>query len=156
MSESPVPEELTQLDAELRGVTRRVERRIDPGPTAVIVSIAMLVVIGALLLPWSGSTRGWEILAGEASFGVLPRLFTFTALGIGVFGSALALATRRWGLAWVCAVGCGISVVNGVWAIWSRQIGVPQGGSGAAPGLILTVLAVLLLSVSWVRIALRR
>jgi hypothetical protein len=73
-----------------------------------------------------------------------------------VLGSVLALATRWWALAWVCAVGCGFSVVDGVWAIWSRQIGVPTGDAGAGPGLVVAVLAVLVLAVSWVRIALRR
>ena len=43
-----------------------------------------------------------------------------------------------------------------MWAIWSRQTGVPLGGTGPAIGMILTVLAVLVLAVSWVRIALRR
>jgi hypothetical protein len=100
---------------------------------------------------------GWQVLAGLApDLGVLPRLFTFTALGFGVVGSALALATRRWGLAWVCAVGCGFTVVDGVWAIWSRQTVVPDGGSGPGIGLVLAVVTMLVLAVSWVRIALRR
>jgi hypothetical protein len=156
MNERRVRDELAALDGELRGVARRVERRIDPGPTALVVSIAMLALIGGLLLPWTGSARGWEILAGVASFGPLPRLFTFTALGFGLVGSALALATRWWALAWVCAVGCGFSVVTGVWAIWSRQTVVPEGGTGPGVGLVLAVLAVLLLAASWVRIAIRR
>jgi hypothetical protein len=156
MDERPVPDELAALEGELRGVARRVERRIDPGATALTVSIAMLVLIGGLVLPWTGSAQGWEILAGVESFGPLPRLFTFTALGFGLVGSALALATRWWALAWLCAVGCGFSVVTGVWAIWSRQTGVPEGGTGPGIGLVLTVLAVFLLAVSWVRIALRR
>jgi hypothetical protein len=52
------------------------------------------------MLPWSGSAQGWTVLAGVESIGPLPRLFTFTAMGFGVFGSTLALATRWWGLAW--------------------------------------------------------
>jgi hypothetical protein len=156
MTERGVPEELAPYAAELAGVERRVERGIDPGPTALTVSIGVLVLLGSLLLPWTGSTAGWEVLAGTESFGLLPRLFAFTALGFGVIGSALALATRWWGFAWMCAVGCGFSVVDGVWAIWSRQIGVPAGGSAAGVGLVLAVVTVLVLAVSWVRIALRR
>lgn len=151
---SEVPEELAALDRELAQAQRRVERRIDPGPTALVVSVGVLALIGTLILPWIGSVQGWEVLAGTESFGLLPRLFTFTALGFGVFGSALALATRWWGLAWVCAVGCGFSVVDGVWAIWSRQTVVPDGAPGPALGLILAVLAVLVLATSWIRIAL--
>ena len=151
-----VPPELAAWDAELAGIVRRVERRIDPGPTALAVSVGVLALLVSLMLPWTGSTPGWQVLAGTESFGLLPRLFAFTAIGFGVFGSALALATRWWGLAWVCAAGCGFSVIDGVWAIWSRQVGVPDGDTGAAIGLVVALVAVLLLAVSWVRIALRR
>lgn len=156
---SDVPEELVRLDRELAGVERRVERRIEPGATAMVVSVAMLTLVLSLVLPWTASVLGWQILAGTtgvSSLGVLPRLFTFTALGFGLVGSALALATRRWGLAWLCAVGCGFSVVNGMWAIWSRQTAVFEGGSGPAPGLVLAVVSVLVLAGSWARIAIRR
>lgn len=144
-------------DAEFAGMTRRMERRTDPGSTALTVAVGVLVLLGSLALPWTGSTAGWEVLAGlDPELGLLPRLFAFTALGFGVVGSALALSTRWWALAWVCAVGCGFSVVDGVWAIWSRQTGVPDGGTGPGFGLVLAVLTVLVLAASWVRIALRR
>ena len=151
-----VPEELVQHDRELAGVTRRVEQRIDPGPTAMTVTIAMLVLIGSLMLPWTGSTPGWEILAGVQSLGLLPRLFTFTSLGFGLVVSALALATRWWGVAWLAAAGSGISVITGVWAIWSRQTGAFSGGTGPGFGLILAVLAMIVIVACWVRIAFRR
>jgi hypothetical protein len=158
MSDVPreVPPELTKLDRELRGVTRRVEQRIDPGPTALTVAIAMFVLIGSLFLPWTGSALGWEVLSGVQVFGLLPRLFSFTSVGFGLVVSALALATRWWGLGWLAAAGCGISVITGVWAIWSRQTGVPDGGTGPGIGLILAVLAVIVLVASWMRIAFRR
>lgn len=145
------------LDSELAGIARGIERRTDPGPTALTVAVAVLVLLGTLALSYTGAVRGWEVLAGLApDLGPLPRLFAFTALGFGVVGSALALATRWWALAWVCAVGCGFSVVDGVWAIWSRQTVVPDGGTGPGIGLVLAVVTVLVLAVSWVRIALRR
>lgn len=145
------------LDAELAGIARGIEQRTDPGSTALTVAVAVLVLLATLALPYTGSVPGWQVLSGLApDLGVLPRLFTFTALGFGVVGSALALATRRWGLAWVCAVGCGFTVVDGVWAIWSRQTVVPDGGSGPGIGLVLAVVTMLVLAVSWVRIALRR
>jgi hypothetical protein len=154
--EEKMPEELAALDAELRRAERRAESWTDPGPTAIVVSVAMLVLIGALMLPWTGPVKGWEVLAGLVPLGLLPPLFVGTSLGFGLVCSALALATRWWGLAWLSAVGCGISVVTGVWAIWSRQITVPHGGTGAGIGLVLSVLAVLVLAISWVRIATRR
>ena len=157
MADRDLPEELAALDKELAGVTRRVERRTDPSPAAaLVVAIAMLTLLGGLLLPWSGPALGWQVLAGVASIGPLPRLFTFTSLGFGLVISALALGTRWWGLAWLAAFGCGFSVVHGIWAIWSRQTGVPTGGAGPGIGLLLAVVAMLVLAVSWVRIALRR
>jgi hypothetical protein len=157
MNERKVPEELAALDAELTGIGRRVQRQIDPGPAALGVSIAILVLIVALILPWTGPVRGWEVLAGiEPRLGVLPRLFTFTSLGFGLVVSTLALATRWWALAWLAAVGCGMSVVTGLWAIWSRQVAVPVGGSGPGVGLVLALLAVITLAICWARIAGRR
>lgn len=144
------PDELAELDAEL---DRSMARRVDPDRTALTVSIAMLVLVVGLVLPWTGAVPGWRILAGLESLGLLPRLFTFTSLGFGLVVSALALATRLWTVAWVAAAGCGISVVTGVWAIWSRQT---SDGTGPGIGLIVTELAVLVLAASWARIAGRR
>ena len=155
MNESS-PDDLASLEAELAEAERRVLRRVDPGAVALPVAVAILVVIGALMLPWTGGVPGWQILAGTANFGALPRLFTATAMGFGVLGSAVALATRQWALAFVCAIGCGFSVVNGVWAIWSRQVNVPHGGSGPGIGLVVAVLAMVVLAACWVRIAGRR
>ena len=126
MNESS-PDDIAALEAELAEAERRVVRRIDPGTTALPVAIAVLVLLGSLMLPWTGGVAGWEILAGVANLGLLPRLFTFTAVLFGVLGSAVTLAGRHWAAAWTCAVGCGFSVVNGVWAIWSRQVNVPTG-----------------------------
>jgi hypothetical protein len=60
--------------------------------------------------------------------------------------------TRLWAIGWVCALGCGFSVVNGLWAVWSRQTA-PSGGSGPGIGLLLAVLAMALLTLMWVRLA---
>jgi hypothetical protein len=53
-------------------------------------------------------------------------------------------------------VGSGFSVVNGVWAIWSRQVGVPAGGTPAGVGMVLAALAMLVLAATWARIAITR
>ena len=149
MNESS-PDDIADLEAELAEAERRVVRRVDPGPTALPVAIGVLLVLVSLMLPWTGGVAGWEILAGVANLGLLPRLFTFTAVLFGVLGSAVALAGRYW------AVGCGFSVVNGVWAIWSRQVNVPHGGTGPGVGLVLAVVAMVVLTGSWVKIAGRR
>ena len=155
MNESS-PDDLASLEAELAEVERSVVRRVDPGSTALPVAVAVLLLVGALMLPWTGGVPGWQVLAGVANLGALPRLFTFTSIGFGLLGSAFTLATRLWAAAFVCAVGSGFSVVNGMWAIWSRQVNVPHGGSGPGIGLVLAVLAMVALTACWVRIAGRR
>ena len=161
MAEPKIPKELAALDRELAGVTRRVEYRIDPGRGAALtIAIAMFALLAALFLPWTWSAGesalGWQVLAGLVPIGPLPRLFTFTSLGFGLVISSLALGTRWWGLAWLATFGCGFSVVHGVWSIWSRQVTVPHGGVAPGPGMIVAVLAMLVLAVSWARVALRR
>lgn len=150
------PDDLAALEAELAEAERAVARHVEPGAAALPVAVLVLVVLGSLVLPWTGGVPGWQVLAGVADFGLLPRLFTFTAVGFGALGSAVALGTRLWAAAFVCAVGCGFSVVNGVWAIWSRQVNVPQGGSGPGIGLVVAVLAMVALTACWVRVAARR
>jgi hypothetical protein len=155
MNESS-PDDLASLEAELAEAERRVLRTVDPGGAALPVAVAVVLVLVSLMLPWTGGVAGWRVLAGLANFGALPRLFTLTAVGFGVLGSAVALATRQWAAAFVCAVGCGFSVVNGVWAIWSRQVNVPHGGSGPGIGLVLAVFGMVVLTACWVRITARR
>jgi hypothetical protein len=73
-----------------------------------------------------------------------------------VLGSAVALAGRRWAVAFGCAAGCGFSVINGVWAVWSRQVGVLHGASGPGVGLAVALVTMAVLAGCWVRIAVRR
>ena len=147
------------LDTELSGIERSIRRQIDPGPTALTVSISMLVLMVTLVLPWSGSVAGWQILVGEPdalALGPFPRLFLALALGFGLVVSAGALATRWWPLAWLGAAGSGFTVITGVWAIWSRQSLVLDGGSSAHVGMVVAAIVMVVLAASWVRIALRR
>lgn len=155
-SRGEVPEELRELDAELAGLPERIERRFDPGVRALVVAVGVLALIGSVLLPWVGGSPGWQVFAGLADYGPLPRLFTYTLLAFGVLGSALALLTRRWVVAFVCAVGCGISTVNGIWAIWSRQIGAHSGLPPPQVGLVLGAIGVLVLTFTWAGVALQR
>jgi hypothetical protein len=80
-------------------------------------------------------------------------MFGGVALGLGVGLSVLALVTRRWGLVWASALGCTYCVLDGVWAIWSRQT---VHGAGPGIGLVLAVLALAVLAVQWLRLALSR
>ena len=150
------PDDLASLEAELAEAERRVAQHVEPGSTALPVAVLVLVVPVTLALPWTDGVPGWQVLSGVANLGLLPRLFTFTAVGFGVLGSAFALGTRLWAATFVCAVGCGFSVVNGVWAIWSRQVNVPNGGTGPGIGLVVAVFALVGLTACWVRISTRR
>lgn len=143
-------DELARLDQEL--TEEDGLPRLDPGPAAMVVAVGVLVLLVAFALPWVRSVSGWQVLTGAGDVGLLPRLFTVTSLLFGVVGSAVALSTRRWPIAWACAFGGGFSVVNGIWAVWSRQT-VPTGSGGPGPGLVLAVIAAAVLTVMWVRLA---
>ncbi|WP_181783876.1 Rv2732c family membrane protein [Pseudonocardia pini] len=148
--------DLSALETELASVARRVEQRIDPGVAALVAAVGVLAVVGGLLLPWVGSATGWQLLVGAEYLGPLPRLFTITATAFGLVTSVLALTTRFWALAWVSAVGSGISTVTGLWAIWTRQSGALEGIEGPGPGLIIAALAMAVLTFTWARISLQR
>jgi hypothetical protein len=151
------PDGIAALRAEIDAVERSALRRVDPGVRAAVISGAIMMLLLAITLPWVGHATGWDVLSGTANpvdrVGVLPRMFGGVALGLGVGLSALALVTRRWGLVWASAVGCTYCVLDGVWAIWSRQT-VP--GAGPGIGLVLAVLATAVLAVQWLRLALSR
>lgn len=151
------PDRMDELRAEIDAVERTALRRVDPGARTVVIAGAIMVLLLATSLPWVGGASGWEVLRGTADpadqVGLLPRLFAAVALGLGVGLSALALLTRRWGLVWASALGCAYGVLDGVWAIWSRQT---SDGAGPGAGLVLAVLAVAVLAVQWFRLAVSR
>jgi hypothetical protein len=145
---------MAALRAEIDSVERHMVRHLEPGWWAMVVAVAVFVLLVAELLPWVGSDNGWRVLLGQADpagrAGVLPRLFAGSSLFFGVFASAITLATRRWGLAWLCALGCAFSVVHGLWAVWSRQT---SGVEGPGVGLVLALLTMLVLAIQWLRLA---
>ena len=154
---STEPERIAALRAEIDEVERSVLRRIDPGGRATVIYGAIMVLLLAVTLPWVGNSSGWDVLSGTVNpidrIGLLPRMFGAVALASGIGLSVLALITRRWGLAWASALGCTYAVLDGVWAIWSRQT---AHGAGPGIGLILSVLVMAVLAVQWLRLALSR
>lgn len=148
---------MDELRAEVDAVGRTALQRVDPGARAMVIAGAIMVLLLATSLPWVGGANGWEVLRGTADpaqgVGLLPRLFAAVALGLGVALSAFALLTRRWALVWASALGCGYGVLDGVWAIWSRQT---AAGAGPGVGLVLAVLAMAVLAAQWFRLAVSR
>ncbi|HUQ61043.1 hypothetical protein [Lentzea sp.] len=145
------------LRREIDAVEQQAARRIDPGTGALTISIAVLALLVSLVLPWIGEETGLDVVLGEST-SFLPRVFAFLALGIGVLGSGVTLAVRRWGLAWVCALGLFAGSVTGVLSIWTQQTTTSNKTIGPGPGigLIIAVLAVVVLLAKWVKIAASR
>lgn len=148
------PEDLAALRAEIDAVERSMVREVDLGVGAVVIAGGVLLLLIAAMLPWVDGVTGWQLLLGldapATEIGLLPRLFAGTALGFGVLLSVAALLSRRWVLAWLCALGCWFSVVDGIWAIWSQQT---VAGPGPGGGLVLAVVTVIMLAALWIRVA---
>lgn len=142
-----------RISAKLSRTERDILRRIDPGAQALIMATVTLVLITCWILPWIGTASGWQILTNEAdpalNISILPRLFSINSTIAGVLLSSLALATRRWAVAWVAAMACAVVSVEGVIAIWSRQT-VAQ--AGPSVGLVLAEVSVFVLAVMWLRV----
>lgn len=147
---------MDDLRAEIDEVGRSAHQ-VDLGGQAVVIAGAVMLLLLAASLPWVGGLSGWEVVRSAADpayrVGLLPRLFAGVALGFGVGLSTLALLTRRWGLVWASALGCGYCVLDGIWAIWSRQT---AHSVGPGIGLILAELSVALLAAQWFRLAVSR
>ena len=126
------------------------------GGIAFAVTLAMLVLMVTMVLPWTGNALGWEILAGSRTFGVLPRLFTFTSLGFGlvhrVAGAGHAL------------VGAGVAHGRGVRHLRrQRAVGDLVAADRRAHrrhrpgiGMVLAAVTMVVLTACWARIAGRR
>jgi hypothetical protein len=146
--------QLSDLAAEIDEAGQQVvPRTVELGRRGFTIALCTFALIVGQLLPWVGDHAGWQVLVGQG--GKVPQLFALTSTLFGVFASALALATRRWGLAWVCAIGGWFASVDGVLAIWSQQSSQANGAVGAGPGfgLLLAWIAMVLLAIQWMRTA---
>jgi len=149
--------EYAELRNEIDQVERHAVRTFEIGGRSMVIAIAMFVLLVGQVLPWVGDSAGWQILLGQGDLAgralIVPRLFAATSAAIGVVASALALVTRRWSLAWVCALGGWFAAVDGVFAIWSRQSSAGQDASGPGIGLVLSAVAMVVIAGCWLRTA---
>ncbi len=125
---------------DLAAVERKVTREFDSGPRAMVVAILVFVVLLSFVLPHTGSSKGFDVLVGDATavadgISLPSRVFTWLALVFSVGFSTLALITRRWALAWVALAGSAVASALGMLAVWSRQTAAGHPGPGI--GLIL-------------------
>ncbi|OZM74476.1 hypothetical protein CFN78_04995 [Amycolatopsis antarctica] len=154
-SEADAATDVDGLAAEIDQVGARTARTVVLGQQrAVTIALAVLLLVAGLLLPWVGEISGWQVLV-TGDGGAIPRLFAATATLVGVVGSVLALLTRRWWLTWVGAVGGWFASVDGMLAVWSQQSSAATGtvGGGPGAGMILSIIAMVVLAVLWMRTA---
>jgi hypothetical protein len=128
--------------------------KVDFGAGAIVAAVAVLVLLLAAVLPWTGlGASGWEVVLGRPGVTGLPRLFGTLAVVFGVVGTAVTLLTARWPAVFVTAAGCAITSVTGLWAIWSQNT---SAGTGPGVGLWLALLAMIVLAFRWASYALSR
>jgi hypothetical protein len=150
--------EMAKLRAQVDEIDNPMSRRIDPGMRAMVISVCVLVLAIAALLPWVQGAVGWQVLfddgaGSDGKVDFLPRLFAIGVFVFGFVGSALSLGLRRWSVAWLATFGCGLFTVLGFVSIWSQQTTTShQAGPGPGPGLIISVLVMIVLVITWVRV----
>lgn len=151
-------EQILGIRQELGDVERRVRRTLEPGIRGVVVAVAVLVLIAATITPYAGTASGWDVFlfdaTAKAEAVTLPlRLFVWVCVIFGMVGSVSALITRRWVLAWVACLGCGLATFLGLLAVWSRQtLLVGQAGGGPGVGLYISWAVVAVLTYQWMRL----
>ncbi|RJQ78624.1 hypothetical protein D5S17_12485 [Pseudonocardiaceae bacterium YIM PH 21723] len=147
------------MRAQIEQVGQDVKRQIDPGHRAMIIAVAVMALLASQILPWAVGHTGFDLLTkpmpAAEKISIIVKIFDGMALVIGVLASALAIITRRWALAWVCAFGGALTLVFGVLSIWTRQT-VLNAPHGVQAGLIVAVLSVLVLVVQWFKIVTAR
>ncbi len=146
--------------SEIEAAERRVARETDPGARALVVAILVFVLLGSFILPHTGNVRGWDVLfssngATDAAVTLPSQVFAWLTLVFGVGFSMLALMTRRWTLTWVALAGSALASGTGLLAVWSRQT-VAAGQPGPGVGLIVSWIAVILLTFHWARVVWQR
>lgn len=145
-----------QLTETVDEIGRKVARTVELGRRGFVISVLVFVLLIGQILPWVGEKAGWQVLLGEG--GAIPQLFAATSTVIGILASALTLATRRWWLTWVCAIGGWFSSVDGLLAVWSQQSAGANNATGGGPGigLVVALVAIILLAANWMRTAFSR
>lgn len=124
-----------------------MSRQVDFGPGVLVAAVAVLVLLLAAVLPWTGSgATGWEVVLGAPIGSGLPRLFGLFAGVFGVLGTVTSIVTRRWAAVFVTAAGSTVTTVTGLWAVWSQNT---AGASGPGPGLVLGLVAMVVLAFRW-------
>jgi hypothetical protein len=145
-----------EYKGDIEAAERRVAGEIDPGARALVVAILVFVILASFALPHTGSTRGFDVLVGDAvavrdGIALPSRIFTLLVVIFSVGFSMLALLTRRWALAWIALAGSAVASVIGMLAVWSRQTA-PAHHPGPGVGLIIAWVAVILLTFHWARV----
>ena len=145
--------EFEQLGSDVDEVVTKASRTVELGRRGFFLAVLVFVLLVGQLLPWVGSHVGWQVLLGQG--GGIPQLFAVTSTLFGVLASALTLMTRRWWLAWVCAMGGWFACVDGLLAIWSQQSSVANGAAGGGPGIgmVVALVAMIVLAAQWMRTA---
>lgn len=142
-----------KLAEDVDEVVSKAARTVELGKRGFVLAVMVFVLLVGQLLPWVGDHVGWQVLIGQG--GAVPQLFAATSTVFGVLASVLALVTRRWWLAWVCAMGGWFASVDGLLAIWSQQSSVANGAAGGGPGIgmIIALIAMILVASQWMRTA---
>lgn len=154
--------ESTQDALALAREEKKAARRMNLSGFRWMLITAVIIWVAYLILPHSGSTRGYEITfllpsAREGNVQITEFIYAILiGLGLGVF-STLVLITERavFGLiAWMLST---VGLFYSIFAIWLRQTGPGAAeNDGVSIGMLFSVFGVALAVFAYCCVALRR
>ncbi|WP_278315465.1 Rv2732c family membrane protein [Lolliginicoccus levis] len=149
------PDDIEAFRRDLADIEHRVQREFGTGGRAGRILLAVTALVVAMLMPLTGSSRAWTILSssiGDDELGsIFLRVFIVLAIAGGIGGSLLALATRRWAMAWATMFSQGLGVLFGMFALWAESTAHPHARTPAI-ALYVAFALTLVLAYQWTRV----
>lgn len=153
-SESP---ELT--NEQYAAAEKRASQIVDIHPYRGLLWPVLALYAVALLVPYSGSIRGWQVIfrSGATEVGIAETVFALFSALAALVGVGLLLATKRTVVANITYLLAGIALLTSVLSLWMRiQSAQNSGTSGPGVGHFIEIIAIIILVYTLSRIVFSR
>ncbi|APT92369.1 hypothetical protein CPHO_05080 [Corynebacterium phocae] len=129
---------------------RQAAKNLDLGGQLPFFIVALVLFTAFLALPFSATSRGFEVFTGAASISPMEAVFCFASAAAMVM-TVVTLMTKRTKIGWIAWMLSGFSFFAAIWAFWALGF---SGGAGV--GFFVAVLADLVALVGFSLVAMRK